>query len=117
MRAIRHTDKDPSEIEIVRVGAVALTGVHGTDRSHVIVRQHEVEHVDVLPDAIGVRGLRQHDDAALDVPADHGLRSGLTVLRADLGQLGDGEQVAAGAAQRAVRLGGCLLYTSPSPRD
>ena len=50
-------DKDPSEIEIVRVGAVALAGVHVTDRSHVIVRQHEVEHVDVLPDAIGVRGL------------------------------------------------------------
>ena len=30
---------------------VALTGVHGTDRSHVIVRQHEVEHVDVLPES------------------------------------------------------------------
>src|SRR5579875_1517201 len=70
--------RDPSvrragEALRVRSGAPVLAAVEAGDRVHVRGRELEVEQLEVLPDALGRRRLREHDRVPLDVPAQHDL--------------------------------------------
>ena len=74
------------------------------DAAHLVVGELEVEDVDVLGHALGADRLRDDDDVALDEPAQHDLRDGLAVRRADLAQCGVGEQVVAALGERSPGL-------------
>ena len=53
---------------------------------YVLVRQGEIEYVEVLDHAIIVGGLGDHHNAPLDVPAQHDLGGGFPALRANGGK-------------------------------
>ncbi len=59
--------------ERVGVRPGADTGVEAVDGCHVLGREREVEHVDVLADPAGVDRLREDDVASLHVPAQDDL--------------------------------------------
>lgn len=69
-----------SEIEIIRIRTVAFAGVECGNGCHILRRQVEIENIEVLLDAFDMSGLRQYDDAALDVPTNHHLSCGLAIL-------------------------------------
>src|SRR2546423_8584709 len=77
-RLRRETPPSPRESVRVRPGSPGL--VELADRRHVLVVELEAEHVDVLPDPLGRRRLRENDVAELDVPAQHHLRGRPPVL-------------------------------------
>ncbi len=68
-------------------------GVKTRDGCHLIVRELEIEDVQVFLHAFLVRGLGQGDDVTLGEPAQNHLRDGLAVRLADLAQSGIGEHV------------------------
>ena len=61
----------------------ARAAVEGRDRFHVVRRELEIEHVEVLGDALGAHRLRDRDDAALRQPAKGDLRDALAVFLPD----------------------------------
>ena len=56
------------------------------DGGHLGIIKLEAEHVEVLRDALRILGLREHDDAILQMPADNHLSGGNAVF---FGRLGD----------------------------
>src|SRR5690606_39152409 len=88
-----------------RVRAEAPVLVQRADRREVLGVQGEVEHVDVLPDPRRRHGLRDHDVAELEVPAQHHLGRGALVLARDGDDRRDLQQALA-LAQRRPRLRG-----------
>ena len=80
----------------------AAGGVERVERGHVVVGQREVEDLRVLLDPLAVGRLREHDDVALQAPADEDLRRRAPEA---IGDLPDAvvTEMAAGA-ERAVGL-------------
>ena len=76
----------PKASRVMSVGlrAAALIGVQGVDRGELVGAQLEVEHVEVLRDAVRLGRLRDDGAALLQVPAQHHLRRGLAVGLGDL---------------------------------
>src|SRR6201993_2963624 len=83
--------------------AEGLGGLEVVDAGYFFGDEGEAEDVEVLPDAFGVGGLGDHDDAGVDVPAQDYLGGGDAVLGSDLGQ---GPVAQPGALERAVALQG-----------
>src|SRR5690349_7868941 len=79
------TSRDVGHHVGVRPRATVLAAVQGVDLGDLVVAQLEVEQPDVLLDALGRRRLREHDAAALDVPAQRDLRGGPADLVGDGG--------------------------------
>ena len=69
--------------EDIRIGAAAHPRVEGVDAGDLVVAELEVEDLDVLCDARGVRRLRDRRAALLDVPAQHDLGRALAVAFGD----------------------------------
>ena len=67
---------------------LALAHVQCGNLRLVVIVQLEVEDVQVLGHALGLRGFGQHHDAALDEPAGDDLRHGFAVFLADGGEHG-----------------------------
>src|SRR4051794_38957074 len=86
----------------VRLGAAAMGGVKAVDRAHLLGRELEVEHVDVLRDARGLGGLRNDRASLLQTPAQHDLGRRLAVHARDVADDG----VVEGAAVTAVPVEG-----------
>src|SRR3954452_12699251 len=61
-------------VELVRVGAYAPRLRHRRQRGHLRIGQLDIEDVEVLPDPLLVRRLRDDGAAELDVPAQDDLR-------------------------------------------
>ena len=79
--------------------------VEGIDLSHVLVRQREIEEVDVVRDVRGRLRTRDDDVSLLDVPAQQHLGGGLAVLLGEGLDEGFGhDRVVAAPAQREPRL-------------
>src|SRR4029079_18086309 len=67
----------------IGLGSAAHTGVESIDGREIPVRELEVEHVDVLGDAVWCRGLGDSGASLLQVPAQHHLGRGLAVRLGD----------------------------------
>lgn len=79
--------------------------VEGIDLSHVLVRQREIEEVDVVRDVRGRLRTRDDDVPLLDVPTQQHLGGGLAVLLGDALDDGFGhDRIVAASAQRVPRL-------------
>ena len=62
----------------------ACRSVEGGDRCHIFIREREVENIDILYHSLSVCGLRQHNNTALNIPAEHDLCGGLAIFFADI---------------------------------
>lgn len=100
-----------SEIEIIRIRTVAFAGVECGNGCHILRRQVEIENIEVLLDAFGMSGLRQYDDAALDVPTNHHLSCGLAILGAYFSKNRAAQQIASGTTERTPCLSDNALGT------
>ena len=58
-------------------------GVEGFNLFHLVLAEFEVEHIEVFGHPLALHGLRDHHDAALDVPADNDLSDGFAVAGSD----------------------------------
>src|SRR3954447_3461368 len=67
----------------MRLRATTLAGVESVDGREFVGGQLEVEHVEVLSDAVGLGRLRDDRTALLQVPAQHDLRGTLGVSFGD----------------------------------
>ena len=89
-----------SERRRLRVRAhAAARRIEAPHAAHVVVVEPEVEHGDVLLQALRPHGFGDDDQAAVEMPADHHLRRRLAVLGGDAGDDGIGEK--GGAPERA----------------
>src|SRR5207244_4819956 len=88
--------------DCVGLGAAATAGVQAVDRDHLVGRQLEVEHVDVLCDAAGLGGLRNDRTSVLQTPAQHYLGRSLAVGPGDVSD----DRVVEGAAMATVAVEG-----------
>ena len=82
----------------------ACRRVEGGDRCHIFIREREVENVDILYHTISVCGLRQHNNTALNIPAEHDLSSGLAIFFADIYERFILEQTASALTEGRPRL-------------
>src|SRR5689334_12049491 len=73
----------PYSSKRVWIGAGALATFQFPESVHLVRAQLEVEQPEVLIDPRRCRGLRDHDGAELDVPAQHDLGGGAVVRRGD----------------------------------
>lgn len=76
----------PEEVDGGWVGGVdegAAAGVQGLDLQNIVLIEREVEQLEVLPHALLVAGLGEHDDPPLDKPAQDNLGGRLSVALGD----------------------------------
>ena len=87
-------------------------GVERSNRLHVVGIEFEVEETLILLHSFLVNGLRDDDYVALQQPAQGYLCSSLSVLLANLGEGGVGEQAILTLCQRSLRheLGAKLVH-------
>ena len=91
--------------DLVVVLKERLPLVEGIDLSHVLVREREIEQVDVVRDVRRRLRARDHDVSLLDVPAQQHLGGGLAVLLGEGLDEGLGhDRVVAASAERVPRL-------------
>src|SRR6188472_459724 len=93
----------PGSVHLVGVRAdptAAVARVERIDRTHLRIRQGEVEDVEVLLEALAAHRLGEHDEALLQVPAQHDLGRSLLVGGRRILDRGDAEQVVLALAER-----------------
>lgn len=81
----------------------ADTGVQGGDRLHLLLGEGEVEDIEVLGHPLGPDGFGDHDDVALDEPAENHLRHGLAMCPGNGAQDGITEEVILAFSERTPR--------------
>src|SRR5918994_2754411 len=70
-------------VDFVGIWSTAHTAVQRVDGGDLLVVEGEVEHGDVLSDALGVGGLGNDRSSLLEMPAQHDLGRSLAVFRGD----------------------------------
>ena len=75
---VGHVCEEPGQ-DLVVVLEERLPLVEGIDLGHVLVRQHEIEQVDVLSDVRRRPRARDHDVSLLDMPTQQYLGGGLAM--------------------------------------
>src|SRR6185503_9893175 len=90
------------ERDVLGLRAAAAAGVEAVDGGDLVGGELEVEDVDVLGDARGLRGLRDDRATLLQAPAEHHLSGGLAVRPGDV----DDDRVLQGAGVLAVAVEG-----------
>lgn len=87
----RVKESDPMRVEMVY--DLAVPDIHCFDLLHIAFGKGKVKDVDVLPYPLFMYRFRDHDDAALYVPAEGDLCRRLVVLFPDRGEGRVGEKV------------------------
>src|ERR1700722_7794896 len=99
----RGPQREASESRPGRIGAYsAARRIERLDPLHVLAVELEIERADILPQALEPNGLRNDDQAAVEMPADDDLRRRLFMFGGDLNERRFAQQAA--SSQRAPRL-------------
>ena len=85
----------------MRTAAPLFAFVQGGDGSHLVLGELKAEDVEILRDPRWRGGLREEDDAILQVPADNDLRRADIVRCSGVGDLGGIQDIALSLPQRA----------------
>ena len=84
----------------MRTAASLFALIQGGDGSHLVLCELKAEDVEILRDARWRGGLREEDDAILQVPTDDDLRWADIVRRSGVGDLGGIQNIAFTLPQR-----------------
>ena len=82
------------------VDDLAVAKVESIDFLHICIGKSEIPNVKILLDALFVNGLRDNDNAPLDVEAKRDLRRSLAILGSNLGEHRVGEDTVAALRER-----------------